>query len=40
MQKLGMQKEGVERDWAVKGDKYESLVVYSILETEWRAKKG
>jgi ribosomal-protein-alanine N-acetyltransferase len=37
MQKLGMQKEGVERDWAVKGDRYESLVVYSILEPEWRA---
>jgi hypothetical protein len=32
-----MQKEGVERDWAIKWDRYESLVVYSILEVEWRA---
>jgi [ribosomal protein S5]-alanine N-acetyltransferase len=37
MQKLGMQHEGVERDWAVKGEGYESLAVYSILEPEWRA---
>ena len=37
MQKLGMRHEGVERDWAVKGDSYESLAVYSILEPEWRA---
>jgi len=37
MQKLGMRPEGVERDWAVKGDGYESLAVYSILESEWRA---
>jgi RimJ/RimL family protein N-acetyltransferase len=39
MQKLGMQHEGVERDWAVKGERYESLAVYSILEHEWRAAK-
>jgi RimJ/RimL family protein N-acetyltransferase len=39
MQKLGMQHEGVERDWAVKGDHHESLAVYSILEPEWRAAK-
>jgi RimJ/RimL family protein N-acetyltransferase len=39
MQKLGMQQEGVERDWAIKGDRYETLVVYSILEPEWRARK-
>ncbi len=39
MQKLGMQHEGVERDWALKGDHYESLAVYSILETEWRAAR-
>ena len=37
MKKLGMQQEGVERDWALKWDRYESLAVYSILETEWRA---
>ena len=40
MVKLGMQREGVERDWAVKSDRYESLAVYSILEDEWRAGKG
>lgn len=40
MQKLGMRHEGVERDWAVKGDRYESLAVYSILETEWRAGRS
>ena len=40
MLKLGMQPEGVERDWAVKGDHYESLAVYSILEDEWRAGRG
>ncbi len=39
MLKLGMQHEGVERDWAVKGDRFESLAVYSILEPEWRAAK-
>jgi ribosomal-protein-alanine N-acetyltransferase len=38
MKKLGMQQEGVERDWAIKWDRYESLVVYSILEPEWRAR--
>ena len=40
MQKLGMQQEGVERDWAIKGNRHESLVVYSILEPEWRARKA
>jgi len=40
LQKLGMRQEGIERDWAVKGDHYESLVVYSILEEEWRESKG
>jgi ribosomal-protein-alanine N-acetyltransferase len=41
MLKLGMEPEGIERDWAVKGDRYESLAVYSILEDEWRSdKKG
>jgi RimJ/RimL family protein N-acetyltransferase len=39
MQKLGMQQEGVERDWAIKGDRYESMAVYSILEPEWRAAR-
>jgi [ribosomal protein S5]-alanine N-acetyltransferase len=37
MLKLGMQKEGVERDWAIKWDRFENSVVYSILEPEWRA---
>jgi ribosomal-protein-alanine N-acetyltransferase len=40
MVKLGMQPEGVERDAAVKGDRYESLAVYSILEDEWRAGRA
>lgn len=39
MQKLGMQQEGVERDWAIKWDRFESLAVYSILEAEWRASR-
>jgi len=37
MQKLGMQHEGVERDWAIKWDRFETVAVYSILEPEWRA---
>ena len=40
MRKLGMQQEGVERDWAIKWDRYESLAVYSILEPEWRAGRS
>jgi RimJ/RimL family protein N-acetyltransferase len=39
MKKLGMQREGVERDWAIKWGRFESLVVYSILEPEWRAAR-
>ena len=39
MTKLGMQLEGVERDWAIKWDRFESLAVYSILEPEWRAAR-
>lgn len=39
MVKLGMRAEGVERDWAMKGDRFESLAVYSILEPEWRAAR-
>jgi RimJ/RimL family protein N-acetyltransferase len=39
MEKLGMQQEGVERDWAIKWDRFESLAVYSILEPEWRARR-
>ena len=39
MQKLGMQQEGVERDWVIKWDRFESLAVYSILEPEWRATR-
>ncbi len=38
MEKLGMQKEGQERDWAIKWDRFETLAVYSILESEWRAR--
>jgi ribosomal-protein-alanine N-acetyltransferase len=40
MEKLGMQKEGVERDWAIKWDRYETLAVYSVLEPEWRAARA
>ena len=39
MQKLGMRQEGIERDSTLKGDHYESCVVYSILEEEWRATR-
>jgi ribosomal-protein-alanine N-acetyltransferase len=39
MQKLGMQPEGIERDWAMKWDRFENLAVYSILEPEWRAAR-
>jgi RimJ/RimL family protein N-acetyltransferase len=35
MKKIGMQKEGVERDLVLKWNRYESLALYSILETEW-----
>jgi [ribosomal protein S5]-alanine N-acetyltransferase len=38
MQKLGMQQEGIERDAARKWDRYESLVRYSILESEWKTR--
>jgi ribosomal-protein-alanine N-acetyltransferase len=40
MEKLGMQKEGQERDWAIKWDRFETLVVYSILEPDWRAARA
>jgi ribosomal-protein-alanine N-acetyltransferase len=40
MQKLGMLPEGVERDWAIKWDRFESLAVYSILEPEWKAARA
>lgn len=40
MLKLGMKAEGVERDAAVKGDRFESFAVYSILEDEWRSARG
>lgn len=39
MQKLGMQPEGIERDWALKWDRFETAAVYSILEPEWRAAR-
>ncbi|HEY6089947.1 MAG TPA: GNAT family protein [Gemmatimonadaceae bacterium] len=39
MQKLGMQAEGVEREWALKDGHYESLAVYSILEREWHLRR-
>jgi [ribosomal protein S5]-alanine N-acetyltransferase len=40
LQKLGMQREGAQRDWAIKWDKYETLEVCSILEPEWRAQQS
>ncbi|MFL5638558.1 MAG: GNAT family N-acetyltransferase [Gemmatimonadaceae bacterium] len=40
MLKLGMQQEGVERDWAIKWNRFETLAVYSILEPEWRAARA
>lgn len=40
MKKLGMQPEGIERDWAIKWDRFETLAVYSILEPEWRAARA
>ena len=40
MQKIGMRQEGVERDHVIKWDRFESLVVYSILELEWRAQRN
>ena len=40
MQKLGMQHEGIERDWAIKWDRFETLAVYSILEPEWRPARA
>jgi ribosomal-protein-alanine N-acetyltransferase len=40
MQKLGMQPEGIERDWAIKWDRFETLAVYSILEPEWRVARA
>ncbi|HEY1952596.1 MAG TPA: GNAT family N-acetyltransferase [Gemmatimonadaceae bacterium] len=38
MKKLGMQPEGIERDWAIKWERFESLALYSILEPEWAAR--
>ena len=40
MEKLGMQREGLERDSAIKWGRFETLVVYSILEPDWKARKG
>jgi hypothetical protein len=34
-----MQPEGIERDWAIKWDRFETLAVYSILEPEWRSAR-
>ena len=40
MKKLGMRPEGIERDWAIKWERFESLALYSILEPEWRAARA
>jgi ribosomal-protein-alanine N-acetyltransferase len=39
MQKLGMQQEGIERDAVIKWGRHESIVLYSILEPEWRESR-
>ena len=39
MKKLGMQPEGVQRDWAIKWERFESLALYAVLEPEWRATR-
>lgn len=39
MQKLGMQYEGTQRDWAIRWDRFETLALYAILEPEWRATR-
>jgi ribosomal-protein-alanine N-acetyltransferase len=40
MEKLGMKQEGVQRDFVIKWGKYESLAMYSILESEWRTARA
>ena len=36
MQKLGMRAEGTHRDWARKRDRFEDVVMYAILESDWQ----
>lgn len=40
MQKLGMRQEGIERDAVIKWGRHESIVLYSILEPEWRESRS
>jgi ribosomal-protein-alanine N-acetyltransferase len=40
MRKVGMIREGIERDLVMKWDRFESLALYSILEPEWRARRA
>ena len=40
MEKVGMKREGIERDLVLKWDRFESLALYSILEPEWRAGRA
>jgi RimJ/RimL family protein N-acetyltransferase len=41
LRKLGLRQEGIERDAVIKWDRHESIVLYSILEAEWRdARSG
>jgi ribosomal-protein-alanine N-acetyltransferase len=35
MQKLGMRREGIQREHVRKGDRFEDLVTYGILRQEW-----
>lgn len=36
MEKLGMTREGIARQHVKKWDRYEDLVLYGVLKTEWR----
>jgi RimJ/RimL family protein N-acetyltransferase len=38
MQKIGMQHEGVQREHFRKGERFEDLVCYGILRTDWMAQ--
>jgi [ribosomal protein S5]-alanine N-acetyltransferase len=40
MEKLGMRLEGVHRDSAIKWERFESLAVYAVLESEWPVHHG
>jgi RimJ/RimL family protein N-acetyltransferase len=39
MQKMGMQREGILRQAVKKWDRFEDLELYSILKSEWEARR-